>query len=159
MEAEPSGRRLPTVRQHSVSQRALAPAAIAGGELASAGGSDAAGVIFCGISAVGAGICLEGRSGFGASGTADSFAAASGLIAVFASRANVSDVGGAISRDCAADGSAGFSDAAGAAATRGIGAGAADAGAADAGAADAGASDADDSAEGFSACWKATSMT
>src|SRR5260221_11950562 len=141
----------PSLLRLASTRVARSPATLAGGGLVSAGGSDAATVVFGDIAAAGAGIAFDGCSGAGVSGAGEIFGAASGLISIFACLAIASDVGGTISPDCCDAGAApaGFSDAAGAAAT-----GAADAGAADAGACEA--SDAlDGSAGGFSACWKA----
>src|SRR5450631_785078 len=88
----------PSLLRLASTDAALSPATLGGGGLVSAGGSDAARVIFCGIAAAG-GI----------------FAAASGLISIFACVAIASDVGGVISPDCpdAGDSLAGLSDAAG----------------------------------------------
>ena len=66
------------------------------GTLASAGGSDAVGVIFGGVSAAGAGIGFAAGSGFGVSGAGVVFGGSSGLISIFACCANVSEAGGAI---------------------------------------------------------------
>ena len=134
----------------------LSLAPITGGDLVSAGGSDAARVVFGGISFAGtsaAGAAVNGCAGIGVSGTSGIFGATSGLTPILACCAKVSGVSGAVSPDCrdAAASSAGFSDTAGAVAI-----GAADAGAADTLACGASAAG-DDNADCFSGCWKATS--
>src|SRR5437879_6840115 len=125
------------------------PAPVAGGgDLVSAAGSDAAGVIFGGISTAGAGVSFDGGAdiGVGVSGAGGIFRAAAGLISIFACCAKVSGVGGAISPDCRDTGgaSAGFSGAAGA-----VAAGAADTGAAETAACGTSAAG-DGTADGFS---------
>src|SRR6185437_3161065 len=96
---------------------APSPAPAGGGGLVSACGSDAATVIFCGISTAAAGVSVAEGSGLGASEAGIILGAVSGLISMLASLADVSDIGGTISPDCRGAGTvaAGVSDAAGAA--------------------------------------------
>src|SRR5450631_1534606 len=89
----------PSLLRLASTEAALSPATLGGGGLVSAGGSDAARVIFCGIAAAGAGIAAAGAgisfagcSGVGVSGAGGIFAAASGLISIFAYLAIASDV-------------------------------------------------------------------
>src|SRR6266404_9389816 len=103
-------------------------AAVGGGDLVSAAGSDAARVVFGGVSAVearlsfvsavGAGVSFNGGADIGVavSGAGGVFGTVAGLLSIFACCARVSDVSGATSLDCRDVGgaSAGFSDGAGA---------------------------------------------
>ena len=93
-------------------------------------------------------------NGVAVSGAVCVFGAAAGLISILACCARVSDVGGAISPDCrdAGGASEGFPDAAGAVAAGAVAAGAADTAACGTSAVG------DGSADGFSGCWKATSI-
>src|SRR5882672_310038 len=173
-------RRRPSPSRVATTEAALSPAFVsgAGSDAATAvfgggstttvfGGSSVAGaIVSCVDGSVVDASCVDG-GGTGASEAGDMLGAVSGLISILACSAMVSDVGGAIPPDFhnGAASAAGFSGAAGAVGAAAAGTGAARAGAAGvaaAGAADTGAREAsaagDGSVNGFSACWKATSI-
>src|SRR5450631_323791 len=154
-------RRRPSLSRWASTEAAPSPA-FASGAGAGGGGSGAATAIFgstsvagvftgTGASATGAAISFDGGTGAAISGAGDGFGADPGLISMLACSAKVSEVGGTIP-PAFHNGEvslAGFSAAEGAAAAgaAAIGAGACDASAAG-----------NRTVDGFSVCWKPTSI-
>src|SRR5665213_3356042 len=145
-------------RRPSLSRRALTEAALSPAFISAGGSGGAARSILGGAGGGATGVSLAAGAGFGISAAADGGGAASGLISIWASLANFSEVTGgtgAISLGCCDITGAVVPGAAATGAPDTVAFAAAAAG--EAGAAACAASAAASSAGGFSACWKATS--